>query len=186
MSAETWLPVPNSGGKYEVSDLGRVRKKARWTDGLHIYEHRLLSLDLTRDGYFRVELVIGGKSIKRSVHRLVLEAFIGLPVGDRDQVNHKSGIRDDNRLQNLEYTTASENMLHRCRVLESHREKGSRHGQHKLIEADVEQIIARSSKGEPLAAIASDFGVSVPTVSMIARGRTWRHIPRAQQPDRRY
>ena len=67
-----------------------------------------------KDGYKYVRLTVDGKKYKKFVHRLVLSAFIPNPL-NKPQVNHKNGIRNDNRLENLEWVTAQENCLHAYR-----------------------------------------------------------------------
>jgi hypothetical protein len=60
-------------------------------------------------GYLRVDLCASGKVFKLSVHRLVLLAFVG---HSSLEVNHKNGVKTDNRLENLEYCTSKENTAH--------------------------------------------------------------------------
>lgn len=169
--SEIWLPVVGYEGIYEVSNLGRVR-------GLYgpMRAHRgKRSTDYPR-------IALAGK--KYFVHVLVASAFLGpRPAGY--EVNHIDGDKGNPVLANLEYVTRSQNGLHACRVLKTHRQKGSLHGAHKLIESEVMQIIERTAAGEPINMIAADFGVSMATVSMIAMGRTWKHLPRIPQTDRR-
>lgn len=84
---------------------GRIRKLKQWTN---------------KFGYKMVDLVKDGKKTHKTVHRLVAQAFIP-NLGNKPQVNHKNGIRTDNRVENLEFCTCSENILHSFRVL--HRSK---------------------------------------------------------------
>nr|DAK22724.1 MAG TPA: homing endonuclease [Caudoviricetes sp.] len=99
MKTRTWKAIPGYRG-YEVSDDGLVRK----TDGT------LCLLRDDKNGYKRVSL----KGYKRSVmvHRLVGYAFLENDRPDRIHINHKNGIRYDNRVENLEWCTPQENIVH--------------------------------------------------------------------------
>jgi hypothetical protein len=100
--------------RYEVTDLGEVYSRANSHGGWAKYGAKLLKAHVTNSGYAQVRLFVDGKYRWVSVARLVLQAFTG-SVGE--QVNHKNGLRLDNRLENLEWVTHSENMLHSYRVL---------------------------------------------------------------------
>lgn len=105
-STETWLPIPDLPG-YEVSDHGRARGPSGELNQ-RLYETR-------RGGpkYFQVYLP---KPIGRNyyVHRLVLEAFVGkAPKGQ--QCRHLNGTSTDNRLENLQWGTPSEDNYDRIR-----------------------------------------------------------------------
>ncbi len=111
-SVEAWKPVtiyPFSEF-YEVSDRGRIKSKRK--AGTR-YQGKILKLQISPQGYARAMLRVGGRKshYKRffQVHRLVAESFIGKPF-DRDMVvNHKNHIKNDNRVENLEWTTKSDN-----------------------------------------------------------------------------
>lgn len=100
---EEWRKIEGFEG-YEVSNIGGIRSlKSGATKRLKIYN---------RQGYHRVTLWGDGKRYDKGVHRLVAIAFIENPL-NKSQVNHKNGIKSDNRVKNLEWCTASENNRHK-------------------------------------------------------------------------
>lgn len=111
---EEWKPIKNYETLYEVSTLGNVRS----------IKGKIKKLQKRSNGYLYVGLSKNGKSKTVKVHRLVAEAYIDNP-DNKPIVNHINSNRSDNRVDNLEWVTASENMIHshkkeyKCRILPS-------------------------------------------------------------------
>lgn len=102
-----WRDVIGYEGLYQVSDQGKVRNRKR---------RRNLRPNTKKDGYCQVTLSKDGAVSYYMLHRLVAIAFLPNPDG-LPQVNHKNGKKQDNRLVNLEWCSASENQQHRYKVL---------------------------------------------------------------------
>lgn len=100
-SEELWRPVVGYEGWYEVSDQGRVRR---------VFSPLKPQCGGTA-GYPSVILSVRGAVRRLMVHRLVAEAFLG-PCPPGHQVNHKDTNRRNARLDNLEYSTPSNNLRH--------------------------------------------------------------------------
>jgi hypothetical protein len=173
---ERWLSVIGYEGVYEVSNWGKVRRIAPWFDGRKTQPKEDIVGKITKSGYRRVSLQYNGKPKEFAVHRLVAAAFIGPLPSSVHQVNHKNGERSDNRLENLEYLTPSENQLHACRVLHRPSRPGSKHPLAKLKEIDVIEMRALHSDGWTGKDIAAKFGVSAGSVCWILKRKTWSHI----------
>jgi len=107
MNEEIWKDVVGYEGYYEVSDMGNVRYLKRYNKKC---EPQLMK-KWTRNKYPAVTFNIKKNGDKRAVHRLVAESFLPNPE-NKKCVNHKNGIKSDNRVENLEWCTHSENNLH--------------------------------------------------------------------------
>lgn len=112
---EIWEDIKGWEGKYQVSNLGRVKSLPRTTirNGhiANVYG-RILKQRINQDGYYSVSL---GNSprVPYRVHRLVAEAFIDNKHG-LAQVNHIDGNKTNNLVSNLEWVSQLDNFIH-CR-----------------------------------------------------------------------
>lgn len=117
---EVWKAIDGADG-YEVSSLGRVKsvdrvkllKNRYGTMNQRTYKGHVLKQQKFSNGYLFVSLGRGGPA--RLIHRLVASAFVD---GDHSlQVNHKNGDRADNRAENLEWVSCSDNHRHSYKSL---------------------------------------------------------------------
>lgn len=113
---ERWLPCVGFEGYYEISDLGRVRtvsKTISFKNGIpsRVLPMKLMKLQTDKLGYIRVRFCINKFKTTHKVHRLVAKAFIPNPE-NLPQVNHKDGVKSNNRLSNLEWCTNGFNQDH--------------------------------------------------------------------------
>lgn len=105
MAQEIWKDIDGFNGIYQVSNLGRIKRVDR--DLIKVQQ-------LTKFGYLVVGLTKNGKEKNYFVHRLIAKAFIPNP-NNYPVVNHLNGIKTDNSIKNLEWTTHAENNRHAVR-----------------------------------------------------------------------
>lgn len=125
-------------------------------------------------GYLRIPKSITDDGHSVAAHIVVWEAANG-PVPDGLELNHKNGVKSDNRLCNLEAVTPSENVKHSYDIgLASN--AGENHPGHKLTEADVRDIRRLKAEGASTAALGDKFSMSLTQIKDIVRHRSWAHV----------
>lgn len=177
---EIWKEVCINGDifpDYIVSNLGKLKRLERKVsitikneDVLKTYPELLLRPTSDRDGYLLINLY--RKTYK--THRIVAEAF--LPnVENKPVVNHKNGIKSDNRVENLEWATISENIIHALDTnLQHHGEKSVRS---KLTNEQVLEIREKlQHEGIKSRDLANMYNVSETTIYSIKYNLKWKRV----------
>lgn len=112
---ELWKPIKGFEGRYEISNTGRVKSLARMRKsargGMAPLPERILKLKIDKNGYVCVHLRADEITKYPHIHRLVAEAFIE-NTDNKPTVNHKDGNKQSNTVQNLEWSTHSEQTNH--------------------------------------------------------------------------
>lgn len=168
--------VPGWEG-YAVTDKGRVFScRSRhshpgfefqaWTEKKAIKGTR---------GYWVVGFNHRGRVKQRKLYHVVLEAFVG-PRPPGMQGCHYDDDPDNNTLENLRWDTPRANRLDMVRNGKFPDRNGHKHPMSRLTRTQAEEIKRRRLQGEKLMPIAEDFGICGATVSLIARGKTWKNL----------
>lgn len=165
---------------YEISNLGNVKslvKKIKMKNGFRITKEKILKPKKTKQGYLSIQLKNKGKHFL--IHRIVALHFIDNNE-NKPQVNHKNGIKYDNRSENLEWCTQSENQMHaynnKLQNPSLHKRAcGENQGLSKLKEKDVVFILKNYKKGMGVE-LANFFNVSQTTILNIINKKIWSHV----------
>ena len=165
---ENWKSVFGWSGIYEVSDQGRVRSLPRETlagrAGLRLHPGKLIA-PFIRQGRRFVNLFDGDKRATCTVHRLVLEAFVG-PRPKGMECRHLDGDSANNRLGNLVWGTKIENETDKVRHGTAHRIP--------LTEGEITLIRLSLRKQQEL---ADQYGVTQSLISRIKSGERRVGVP---------
>lgn len=134
---------------------------------------RELKLQDNGNGYKKVTLTINGLQVQKYVHRLVAQAFIAND-NNKKQVNHINGIKSDNRVENLEWVTCSENQIH------AHRTKLKSNGNllwnGKFSKQQILDIFLMDKNGMKRYIIADKMKCSKSTITDILNGKRYKYI----------
>ncbi len=159
---EQWKVVPGFS-EYEVSNYGMVYS---------LRTQCLLYLRPDEAGYIRTEIKDDrGEVVCPRVHVLLMLTFVG-PKLDGMVVNHKNGVKNDNRLTNLEYVTSSENTLHAYRTGIKKPVRGDDSGHTKIPDAEIPKIVALYNTGTyTMKEIGTMYGCSKHPIQRIISGK---------------
>lgn len=181
MQSEIWKSISGYEGLYEVSNLGNVRSvdrvvQSRWGDCK--MKGRILKPGITKQGYFVVVLCKDGvmKTFKKS--RLVAIAFIPNPENKRE-VNHVKGIKTDDRVTELEWSSPSENVIHARDKLHMSNFFSKRNVPSNQILTDAKAAEIRyrfANENITQVQLGKEYGVTNAAISMVIRKKNFAHV----------
>jgi hypothetical protein len=172
IDGEIWMNVVGYGELYKISNKGRIRTFVK-----HSYRRgKIMKPFRHKQGYLRISLVKNGKSKSYMMHRLVAEAFIYNP-DNKLEINHKNGIKHDNRVENLEWCTSLENIKHSITTGLTRRKSKSEifsivQKTNKLNKNQILSIISDYKKGKKQCQIAANYNVSRAQICRIVNGKS--------------
>ena len=178
---EIWKNIQEYEGIYQISNLGRIKAVQRKVRNSSVGGFRNLPEKILKtrieNGYYSLTLNKGVKQLFICIHRLVAIAFIPNPENKRC-VNHLDGNKLNNNVNNLKWSTHSENEKHAYQIglKISHRvsiNQGEKSSFSKLKENQVIEIYYLNEKRKEL---AKKYNVNQSSIDNIKNKKTWKHI----------
>jgi hypothetical protein len=155
-----WKPIPSTKGYYSASENGDIRRDKPSSNGGSSFGKIMKP---TGKVYLKVNLTIGGKATTFLVHRLVAEAFHGIP-NDGQEVNHIDCNKKNNRASNLEWCSEDHNKDHA-------RKMGLMSKKAKLTIEEVRQIKLSTETNKSL---AKKYSVTISTIWKVRHNYRWK------------
>lgn len=162
---ENWKDIIGYDGLYMASNLGNIKSISKrlsiGNGNYRVTKDKIIKQQLRKNGngYFMITLGNMGSKKNFTVHRLIALAFI-VNEENKSCVNHKNVIKTDNRIENLEWVSYSENGFHKSRILNK---------RHNIKITDIDSVKIREMflSGLKQSFIANKFKISQSMVSAI-------------------
>lgn len=163
---EIWKLIPEFNNRYYISNLGRV-----WSDS----SCRILTIFTTNLGYCRVNFTVNRKCNAHLLHRLVAKAFLPNPY-NKPEVNHKDGNKSNNKANNLEWSTSSENKQHAIEtgIFSIGTSRPSAKVNEYIVQNILEDRFVNFLTQEKL---SDKYNISRTAIRNIINRKTWKHVP---------
>lgn len=178
MTREEWKDVEGYEGIYQVSNLGRLKSLERIVHSKK-WDRRepskILSPPQLKSGYLIASLHKEGKTKSVLLHRLIAKAFIPNP-NNLPQVNHKDGNKQNNMIDNLEWVSAQDNIIHAYTNNLMHPAHGIKINVGHFVEEDIRNIRRMALTGMSQRKIAAEYGVHQGSIWLILKGKTYRWV----------
>ena len=171
LPGEIWKNIEGYDGRYQVSNMGRIKSFCK-------SKVKILRLRVGNRNYFEVILYMGKSSKNIKVHSIVAKNFIPNPE-NKPMVNHKDGNKLNNRVDNLEWSTYSENQLHAFQIGLIKTKKGTESNCAKLSKEIVIYIREHykcRDKEFGGKALSKKFGVSENTIKNVVDRKRYANI----------
>lgn len=172
--------LPGLEGRYAASIDGRIWAYAKeqpfpGRSRGRTYAARWLRATQSPNGYLLFCTLLNGKRHMRTVHRAIAEAWMHHPDAASLHINHRNGIKTDNRVENLEWVTPAENTshAHSTGLVDASAVRARNKRLRKLSIEDARSIRQEHASGTSLRLIAQSFGLSASCVRDIVRGATY-------------
>jgi len=174
---ENWKEVKGFEGFYEVSETGIVRTLERYSNRKSklgnpsplVIKSKIKLANLSKTGYLTIALVKKNKTYTTYLHRIIAEAFVEGKKDEKYVVNHINGIKTDNRIENLEWVTSSQNNIHAL-------DKKLRRTRNDVDEAFVKSVMELRKKNLTNKNIAELLKSSASRIQGITSERTYKRI----------
>jgi Mor family transcriptional regulator len=182
---EMWMDIKEWEDYYQISTFGRVKslphpKKGNWGNTV-ITKKRILSPGMAKNGYLRVQLCKDGIQTSSYIHRLVAVHFVQ-NLYNKPEINHKKGVKTDNRKHRLEWVTKKEQSRHALRtgLIKNIAEN------HNWAKLTNEQALKIFHSNLSVPKLAKLYNISQSNIYDIKRGMGWRSVTGKKKPDRQH
>lgn len=171
---EIWKPIKNYEGSYEISNMGRVKTLERRSKTKIVKENKILTLKQSQFGYIQTKLNKNSKFWMPIVSRLVAEHFCN-PPEYKWVANHINCVRWDNRAENLECISQSQNMRYAYR-LGRKSQNGEKNHQAKITMEIAKSIRRYKEENDHLSnrEIGLKFGLAQGHIKDIVNYKSWK------------